>query len=75
MTIILFLSLCIANIAVHYEEVEEEQLHLKGHEVFGEVMAKYWSALLGAFIAFVFSIFVFGLFGYHTFLVNKALTT
>lgn len=54
---------------------EPENHSLSGTDVFFEVFKKYWASLFGAFIATLFSIFVFGLCGYHTFLVNKALTT
>jgi len=75
--IILFTTLCIANMVIHYGEVEEnpENAHLSGPEVFHEVLKKYWASLLGAFIAVLFSIFVFSLCGFHTYLVQKALTT
>ena len=62
---------------IHYQEVREDPANseLSGSDVFFETFKLYWSALLGSFIAILFSVFVFGLCGYHSFLVNKALTT
>ena len=72
----LFTSMCIANMVIHYQELEDDpDLDHSGSEIFGEVMKKYWASFIGSFIAVLFSIFVFGLCGFHTYLVQSALTT
>ena len=73
----LFISMTIANLAIHYEEVRDnpENEDLSGSDVFYEVFAKYWVSMLGSLIALVMSIFVFGLCGFHSYLVSVALTT
>jgi len=75
--IIVFTTLCIANLVIHYDEVRENPVNvdLTGGDVFYEVFAKYWASMVGAFIAVLFSIFVFGLCGFHTYLINRNLTT
>lgn len=65
----LLVCLCIANIVIEYDEVEQENPDMSGTEVFGEVMSKYWWSLVATFIATLFSIFVFGLCGFHTYLI------
>lgn len=75
LTILLFTVMCIANMVIHYNEVSDEEVHLSGPEVFGKVLSKYWISIVGAFIAILFSIFVFGLWGFHTYLVHIGLTT
>ena len=77
MTIILLVIMCIANLVIDYNEIEaaEENVDMAGHEVFGETMKAYWWSFIAAFFAIVFSIFVFGLCGFHTYLISKALTT
>ena len=71
MTIILFSTLCIANLVLHFHEVRDnpDNEDLNGGEVFFKVFQKYWASMVGAFIAILFSIFVFGLCGFHTYLV------
>ena len=77
MTIAVFCTLCIANLVIHYHEVAEKphNAKLSNLELFAKVSKKYWASEVGAFIAMLFSIFVFGLCGFHTFLVNRAVTT
>ena len=77
LTICLFSTLCIANLLIHYNEVADDPVNkdLSGLEIFYEVLVRYWASLVGASIAALFSIFVFALFGFHTYLVQKALTT
>ena len=77
LTMALFITMCIANMVIHYGEVEDnpDNSDLSGAEVFGEVMKEYWISIVGSFIASVFSIFVFGLCGFHTYLVSIGLTT
>lgn len=69
--------MCLANIVIHYNEVRDnpDNEDLSGAEVFWEVFKQYWVSMLGAFIAVLFSIFVFALCGFHSYLVCKALTT
>ena len=69
--------MCICNIVIHYNEVSDspDNDELESSEVFGKVFKKYWVSLVSGFIAVLFSIFVFALCGFHTFLVFKALTT
>ena len=68
--------MCIANMVIHYQELEDDpDFSDSGSDIFGEVMKKYWASLIGSFIAVLFSIFVFGLCGFHTYLVQSALTT
>ena len=69
MTIVLFTTMCIANLVIHHGEVSELNPDLSGGEVTKQVFRKYWSSFVGAFIAIFFSIFVFGLCGFHTYLV------
>ena len=73
----MFATLCIANMVIEYQEVRDDPNNwdLSGADVFQEVLKKYWASFIGAFIATLFSIFVFGLCGFHTYLVNVALTT
>lgn len=73
----LFTAMCIFNLVIHYHEVRDNPVNkdLSGADCFYEVFAKYWASLIGAFIAVIFSIFVFGLWGFHTYLINKNLTT
>lgn len=75
--IILFTTLCIANLVIHYQEVsaDPDNEDKSFISVTGKVLSKYWASFVGAFIAIIFSIFVFGLCGYHSFLVSTALTT
>ena len=77
LTIVLFMTMCIANMTIHYQEVRDNPKNedLSGSDVFYEVFAKYWASLIGSFFALVMSIFVFGLCGFHTYLVSKGLTT
>lgn len=77
LTIILLVIMCIANLVIDYEEIEEaeENKDMAGYEIFGETMRAYWWSFVAAFFAIVFSIFVFGLCGFHTYLISKALTT
>ena len=77
LTIILFTTMCVANIVIHYNELSDnpENEDLSGAEVFWEVTKQYWVSMLGAFIAVLFSIFVFALCGFHSYLVCMALTT
>ena len=76
-TIILFTIMCIANLAMHFEEVQDDpaNIGLNGGEIFYKVFSQYWASLIGGFIAVLFSIFVFGLCGFHTYLINRNLTT
>ena len=62
---------------MHFHEVRDnpDNEDLDGGEVFFKVFQKYWASMVGAFIAILFSIFVFGLCGFHTYLIQKALTT
>lgn len=77
LTIILFTTLCVANVVIHYNEVSDnpENADLSGGEVYWEVTKKYWVSMVGAFIAVLFSLFVFALCGFHTYLVFTSLTT
>ena len=74
-TIILLVAMCIANLYIEFEEISSENEDMSGPEIFGETLKKYWWSFIAAFIALVFSIFVFGLFGFHSYLVQNALTT
>ena len=69
--------MCIANLVIHYNELSDnpENSDLSGTEIFWEVFQTYWVSMVGAFIAVLFSIFVFALCGFHTYLVFNALTT
>ena len=71
LTIALFTVMCIANLVLHSNDLaEDESLGItNGAERFGEVLKEYWASLIGVIIAGVFSIFVFGLCGFHTYLV------
>ena len=71
LTIALFTFMCIANLVLHSSDLaEDESLGItNGAERFGEVLKEYWASLIGVIIASVFSIFVFGLCGFHTYLV------
>ena len=55
--IILFTTLCIANLVLHYDEVEKNPLNadLSGPEIFLEVFKKYWVSLIGSFISVLVS--------------------
>ena len=77
LTIILFTTLCLTNVVIHYNELRDNPKndHLSGGEVYWEVTKTYWVSMLGAFIAVLFSLFVFALCGFHTYLVFLALTT
>lgn len=77
LTIVLFTTLCICNIVIHFNELRgnPENEALSNSEVFLEVVKTYWVSLVGALFATLFSLFVFALCGFHTFLVFKALTT
>ena len=77
LTIVLFTVMCIANLVLHSSDLaDDESLGISnGAERFGEVLKEYWASLIGVIIAGVFSIFVFGLCGFHTYLVMKSLTT
>ena len=68
-TIILLVTMCIANLVIDYEETEKEHPDMSGPEVFGETMSVYWWSFVASFICLVFSIFVFGLCGFHSYLV------
>lgn len=68
-TIVLLVVLCIANLVIDYDLTEAENPNLSGMEVFGETMSTYWWSVVAAFIATLFSIFVFGLCGFHTYLI------
>ena len=68
-TIILLVAMCIANLYIEFEEISNENEDMSGPEIFGETLKKYWWSFIAAFIALVFSIFVFGLFGFHSYLV------
>ena len=52
-TIVVFTTMCIANMVIHYDEVANEpgNENKDGGEIFFEVFSKYWAALIGAFIA------------------------
>ena len=69
--------MCIANMVIHYHELSDnpDYSDQSNFEIFGEVFKAYWVSMVGAFIAVLFSIFVFALCGFHTYLVGKALTT
>ena len=56
---------------IHYHEVADDprNVDLGSFDIFFEVLVKYWASLVGAFIAGLFSIFIFGLYGFHTYLV------
>ena len=77
LTILLLVIMCIANLVIDYAEIEasEDSVGLAGHEIFGETMASYWWSFLAALFCLIFSIFVFGLCGFHTYLISKSLTT
>ena len=47
----------------------------KDNDIVVEIATKHWSSIVGALIALCSSIFVFILFGFHTYIVHKALTT
>lgn len=51
--IIVFTTLCIANLVIHYEEVELNPANsgMSGGDIFFEVFSKYWISLVGSFIA------------------------
>lgn len=57
LTIIIFTTLCIANLVIHYDEVENEpkNAEMSGGEIFFEVFSKYWISLVGSFIAVLVS--------------------
>ena len=77
LTIFIFTFLCLANMILHVKDVKDdpENEGMGGGEAFRETMKSYWISLVGSFIAVVFSIFVFGLCGFHTYLVHIGLTT
>ena len=63
--------MCISNLVLHSSDLAEDP-NIKvsnGAERFGEVLKDYWASLIGVIIAGVFSIFVCGLCGFHTYLV------
>ena len=71
LTIALFTAMCISNLVLHSSDLADDpDLQVSnGAERFGEVLKEYWASFLGVIIAGVFSIFVFGLCGFHTYLV------
>lgn len=77
--IILYAYMCIANVLIHYQETFEEDLvanpETTWKEAFWDTLSRYWSSVLGAFVAFLFSIFIFALCGFHSYIVSRALTT
>ena len=76
-TIIVFATMCIANLLIHYHEVRDnpENYFWSNGDVYFEVFKNYWVSIVGAFIAILFAFFVFGLCGFHTYLVCKGATT
>ena len=75
--IILFTTLCIANVVIHYNEISDDpsKQDLSGGEIFLRVFKTYWISFAGTFVAVLFSIFVFALCGFHTMLIFRGLTT
>jgi len=56
--IILFTTLCILNLVIHYNELRDEpdNIDMSGGEIFVEVLNKYWISIVGAFIAVLVSL-------------------
>ena len=79
MLIVVAATLCIANLVIHYQQVQETLLLAEDTASVGsilkEVLKQFPMSLVIAVFATVFSIFVFALCGFHTYLVSLNLTT
>ena len=80
LTIMLTTSLCILNVVIHYQETKANHYdELGATPDFGPTMwitlKEYWGSVVVAFIATLFSIFVFALFGFHSYIISLNLTT
>jgi palmitoyltransferase ZDHHC9/14/18 len=80
--IILMCSMCVANLVIHYKE-EVDRFLLSGHTedeisklgLVGQTFRDYWASAAVSIFAILFSIFVFALFGFHSFIAVYNLTT
>lgn len=56
--IILFTTLCILNLVIHYNELSDDpdNIDKSGGDIFVEVLNKYWISVIGAFIAVLVSL-------------------
>ena len=73
-------ALCILNVVIHYRDTkadhfEELGVHPKAMDVWKITLKEYWGSVVVAFVAVLFSIFVFALFGFHSYIISLNLTT
>ena len=73
-------GLCIFNVILHYRDTKEAHLaewgtHPPALDVWKETLKEWWGSIIVAFIAVLFSIFVFALMGFHSYIISINLTT
>ena len=77
LVIALTTSLCILNVVIEFQETRanHSEEKLTNVEVWVLTFKEYWGSIVVAFVAVLFSIFVFALFGFHSYIISLNLTT
>ena len=65
---------------LHYNDtlqahVDEWGIHPDSWDVWKVTLKEWWGSIVVAFIAVLFSIFVFALMGFHSYIISIGLTT
>ena len=76
---LLTIVLSIMNVFVHFYETKEDHLEEEIFRSNGDIWKltcqKYWGSIAIAFYALLFGVFVFGLCGFHTWIISLNLST